>query len=164
MRFTLTGALVLLAFVLSAQHSTPDTVKAFFTTEKIEFDGKLSEEVWNQAQHISNFTQRELNFGQPSTEQTEVAVIYTKLGIYIGVWAYQKDPKSVISKFLQRDFDFESDDNFKIIISPFNDRRNGYEFIINPLGARADLLVSGAEDSNIDWNGSVGMPKLLLLM
>lgn len=153
MRFTLTGALVLLALVLSAQHSTPDTVRALFTTEKIEFDGKLSEEVWNQAQHISNFTQRELDFGQPSSEQTEVAVIYTKLGIYIGVWAYQKDPKSVISKFLQRDFDFESDDNFKIIISPFNDRRNGYEFIINPLGARADLLVSSAEDSNIDWNG-----------
>ncbi|MFZ1806091.1 MAG: DUF5916 domain-containing protein [Cyclobacteriaceae bacterium] len=137
---------------LLAQHSQPDTIKAFLSDE-INFDGNLTEPAWSQATHISNFTQRELDFGQPATEHTEVAVVYTDLALYIGVWAYQKDPKSIVAKFLQRDFDFDTDDNFKVILSPFNDRRNGYEFVINPLGARADLLVSGNESSNIDWNG-----------
>lgn len=40
----------------------------------------------------------------------------------------------------------------RVLISSFNDRRNGYLFIINPNGARADLQVSGDND-NIDWNG-----------
>ncbi len=71
----------------------------------------------------------------------------------MGVWCYQQDAKKINAKFLQRDFNYEADDNFQVIISPFNDRRNGYLFVINPLGARADLLVSGGEEANIDWNG-----------
>lgn len=138
---------------LQAQHSQPDTLLAHFISNELEFDGKLTEAVWENAKRINNFTQRELHIGEPCTEVTEVAIVYTKLALYIGVWAYQQDANSIVAKFLQRDFDFDSDDNFKIILSPFNDGRNGYEFIINPLGARADLLVSGAEDNNIDWNG-----------
>jgi hypothetical protein len=138
---------------LQAQHSIPDTVAAEFITTKIDLDGKLVEPEWQTATHINNFTQRELDFGEPSSEKTEVAIVYTKTAIYIGVWCYMQEPEKIVAKFLQRDFDFGSDDNFRIIISPFNDKRNGYEFIINPLGARADLLVSGQESSNIDWNG-----------
>ncbi len=144
---------IALPCLLFGQHSQPDTLLAYYSSDKIDFDGQLDEPQWNEAMRISNFTQRDLNFGEPCTERTEVAVIYTNLAMYIGVWAYQQNPKTMIAKFLQRDFDFDTDDNFKVIISPFNDRRNGYEFVINPLGARADLLVSGNEDSNIDWNG-----------
>lgn len=138
---------------LSAQHSLPDTVLAQFSTDQLTFDGHLDEPIWDKAVRINNFTQRDLYFGQPCTERTEVAIVYTTLALYIGVWIYQSNPKTIVAKFLQRDFDFDSDDNFKIILSPFNDRRNGYEFVINPLGARADLLVSGNENSNKDWNG-----------
>ncbi len=145
--------LLLLPASLIAQHALPDTVNAYFADSKITFDGNLTDSVWSKAQRISNFTQRDLNFGQPCTEQTEVAVVYTQLALYIGVWAYQRDPQTIVAKFLQRDFNFSTDDNFKLIISPFNDKRNGYEFVINPLGARADMLVSSAEDANINWNG-----------
>lgn len=144
---------LLLSNLLAAQHSSPDTLVTYFTTSHIEFDGNPSEEVWQQATRIGNFHQRELNFGEPVSERTEVAAVYTPVALYIALWAYQKDPSTIVAKFLQRDFEFDADDNFKIILSPFNDRRNGYEFIINPFGARADLLVSGAEESNIDWNG-----------
>ncbi len=139
--------------MLTAQHSKPDTVTAIYVNEKIIFDGNLTDSAWSKAPRIETFTQRDLNFGEPCTERTEVAIVYTPQTLYIGVWAYQQDPHSVIAKFLQRDFDYNSDDNFKIIISPFNDKRNGYEFVINPLGARADMLVSSAEDVNLDWNG-----------
>ncbi len=145
--------LALTPILLCAQHSSPDTVTALYSEEHIIFDGKLNESVWSNTKRIDNFTQRDLNFGEPCTERTEVAVVYTKLALYIGFWIYQSDTKAIIAKFLQRDFDYETDDNFKVILSPFNDRRNGYEFVINPLGARADLLVSGNENSNIDWNG-----------
>jgi DUF1365 family protein len=138
-------------FIAIAQHSSPDTINAI-TIDKVTFDGKLNEPFWQNAQAINNFTQRELDFGKPATEKTKVAVVYDKLALFIGVWCYQS-PEKIIAKFLQRDFDYDTEDNFEVIISPFNDKRNGYLFVINPNGARADLLVSGQESSNINWNG-----------
>ncbi len=135
-----------------AQHSLPDTIHAIVINEKINFDGKLTEPIWTTAPAINNFLQRELDFGKPSTEQTKVAIVYDNLALYIGVWCFQASGK-IVAKFLQRDFDYNTEDNFEVIISPFNDKRNGYLFIINPNGARADLLVSGQESSNINWNG-----------
>src|SRR5438067_8370670 len=88
-------------FVSVAQHSSPDTIQAI-TVDKINFDGKLTEPFWLTAPAVSNFTQRELNFGKPSTEQTKVAIAYDNLALYIGVWCYQSRDK-ITAKFLQRD-------------------------------------------------------------
>jgi len=136
-----------------AQKSEPSNINAYKTTEKIKFDGELTESVWQNTPHISNFTQRDLNYGEPITEKTEVAVIYDKNTLYIGIWCYQTDASKIVAKNMNRDFDYRSDDNFQILISPFNDNRNGYLFVINPNGARADIQVYGGEDGNEDWNG-----------
>ncbi len=154
--FRISGALIFLITSFNsanAQHSYPDSIIATYITEKINFDGNPNETIWQSAHFISNFTQRELHFGQPSSEKTKTAIVYDNLALYIGVWCYQQDVKKINAKFLQRDFDYENDDNFQVIISPFNDKRNGYLFVINPLGARADLLVSGGEEGNKNWNG-----------
>jgi hypothetical protein len=152
------GKIIILVLLFSilfgkaiAQHSSPDTIRAI-TVDKINLDGKLTEPVWLTAPSVNNFTQRELDFGKPSTEQTQVAIVYNNLALHVGVWCYQKR-ETIVAKFMQRDFDFDTEDNFEVIISPFNDKRNGYLFVINPNGARADALVSGQESSNINWNG-----------
>lgn len=145
--------LLLLPFISFSQKSFPDSLLAFPVIQTIKFDGKPDDFVWQKAEHINNFTQRELDFGKPATEKTEVAVIYDKLAIYIGVWCYQKDASAISAKYMQRDFNYDEDDNFKIALSSFNDKRNGYLFVINPNAARADLLVSGNEQANKDWNG-----------
>jgi hypothetical protein len=137
---------------VKAQRSFPDTLTAYRTNTPINFDGNPDDSVWQSVTHISNFTQRELNFGQPASERTETAVLYDKNNLYIGVWCYQKEPEKIVAKFMQRDFDYQNDDIFGVVISPFNDGRNGYMFVINPNGARADLQVSW-ENDNIDWNG-----------
>lgn len=133
-----------------AQQTTLDTIQVSLAAEKILLDGKLTERVWQSAQTITNFTQRELDFGKPSTEPTKVALVYDNLALYVGVWCYQKN--NIRAKYMQRDFYYSEDDNFQVALSPFNDRRNGYLFVINPNGARADLLISGNEEANQDWN------------
>jgi Domain of unknown function (DUF5916) len=133
-----------------AQRSNPDTIQAIFTSQTPVLDGKLTEEIWQTAPVINSFTQRELDFGKPSTETTKVSIVYDKLAMYIGVWCYQKN--NIRAKYMQRDFFFSEDDNFQVALSPFNDKRNGYLFVINPNGARADLLISGNEEANQDWN------------
>jgi hypothetical protein len=118
----------------------------------INFDGNPNDSLWNSAQRISNFTQRELHFGEPASENTETAILYNNFNLYIGVWCYMQHPEKIVAKFMSRDFDYENDDVFGVLISPFNDGRKGYLFIINPNGARADLQVSW-ENDNLDWNG-----------
>ena len=136
-----------------SQKSFPEFVRTLEINEPIKLDGKLDEDAWNKAIRISNFTQRELDFGKPASEKTEVAILYDKFSLYIGIWCYQKDPKQIKAKYMQRDFLYDEDDNFKIALSPYSDRRNGYLFIINPNGARADLLISDNDQGNEDWNG-----------
>ena len=137
----------------NAQFNHADTIFATALSNGIVLDGKLDETAWTKALPIENFSQRELDFGMPATEITRTAVVYDETAIYIGLWCYQKGLKSIHAKFMQRDFDYDQDDNFQVAISTFNDRRNGYLFVINPNGARADLLISGNEEANKDWNG-----------
>jgi len=153
MRILLALVFVWSHIFLFAQHSTPDTLRAYRISEKMKFDGNLSEEFWQKAQHISNFTQRDLNYGEPVSEHTEVAVAYDNNTLYLGIWCYQKDASKIVAKNMNRDFDYRSDDNFQTVISPFDDNRTGYLFVINPNGARADIQVYGGEDGNEDWNG-----------
>jgi len=135
-----------------AQSSEPRAIKAYKVNQDIMFDGVLSDSIWQKVPHISNFTQRDLDFGKPVTERTEVAVIYDKHALYFGVWCYQKDASKIVAKNMKVDFNYREDDNFQIMISPFNDNRNGYLFVTNPNGARCDVQIYGGEDGNKDWN------------
>src|SRR5437868_5044623 len=99
--------------IINAQHNSPDTIIANHVTEKIDFDGKLSELFWQKVSYVNNFTQRELDYGKPSTEQTKVAIVYDDLALYIGIWCYQKQ-NTIRAKFLQRDFDYDQDDLFAV--------------------------------------------------
>jgi len=55
---------------------------------------------------------------------------------------------------MARDFRWGSDDNIEIMISTFNDNRNGYLFVTNPNGALADVWVGDeGKDFNKSWNG-----------
>jgi len=140
--------------VVHSQTSDPNTVKTQRIITKIKLDGRLDEEAWSQIQKISNFTQRELKEGDPVTERTEVGIVYTEKALYIGVWCYDSEVDKIVHKEMKRDFSYGTEDNFKIIIDTYHDRRNGYLFVINPNAARADMLITNEGKSvNKDWNG-----------
>jgi len=148
--------IVLLSKVLisSAQTSKPDTIITCFTQDPVHLDGKLDEPVWQQAMHISNFTQRELNVNEPATERTEVAIVYTSKTLYIGFWGYDREPDKLVAREMKRDFSWGQEDNFELIIDTYNDDRNGFLFVINPNAARADAQVlDNGESFNIYWDG-----------
>lgn len=147
-------AILLASNNLMGQHSKPDSIKAFFSNEQIKLDGQLNEACWVNAPAIENFTQREQNEGAPATEKTKIAVVYNTNEIYFGIWCFDSDPSKISAQQMARDFSWKSDDNIEIIISTFNDNRNGYLFATNPNGAMADVWVSDeGKSNNKDWNG-----------
>jgi len=145
---------LILPFSNFAQHSQPDTLNAFYYEGKIKLDGKMNEVCWTNAISIQNFTQREQNEGEPATEETKIAVVYNTNQIYFGIWCYDSEPNKISAQQMARDFNWRSDDNIEIMISPFNDNRNGYLFVTNPNGAMADVQVGDeGKDWNKNWNG-----------
>lgn len=138
------------------QSSEPHIIRALPVISPIKLDGFLDEKAWSQTQKISNFSQRELNEGRLVTERTLVGLVYTQKSLYIGVWCYDSEPDKLVAKEMKRDFNYYSEDNFKIIIDTYHDRRNAYLFIINPNGARADIL-STDEGRNTNQLESVSL-------
>ena len=139
---------------LGAQVSKPDTIYAMRISSDIRIDGKLNEPEWQKVQHISNFTQRELNEGEPASEKTEVAVLYNDKYLYIGVWCFDSKPNRIVAREMERDFKHWAEDNFEIVIDTYKDNRTGFLFIINPNGAKSDALVaSNGSEINRDWDG-----------
>ena len=136
------------------QHSKPNTLIALEYNKLIKVDGKLNEPCWLNAPTIENFTQREQNEGEPATEKTKIAVVYNTTEIYFGIWCYDSEPDKISAQQMARDFSWRSDDNVEIMLSTFNDNRNGYLFVTNPNGALADVWVGDeGKEWNKDWNG-----------
>ncbi len=147
-------SLLFLSNIILAQVSQPNNISAFKINKSIKLDGSLNEDCWQKALKISNFTQRELQEGQPASEKTEVAIVYTQETMFIGIWCFDSESDKLIAKEMKRDFDYWKEDNFEIIFDTFLDKRNGYVFVVNPNGARCDVQVSNQGESfNRDWNG-----------
>lgn len=88
MKWLISAFILICTTEFYTQTSKPDTIVAHYSRESIQVDGKLDENAWQQARHIHNFTQRELNVGEPGTERTEVAIVYTA-ETFIGFWGTQ---------------------------------------------------------------------------
>ncbi len=123
-----------------------------------KLDGTLNDPLWQGAEPITDFRQREPYEGRPATERTEVRVLYTRHEVYFGIACYDSDPKSIVATELRRDLPQTLDDSFEILIDSTHDRRNAYVFQINPLGAQVDGLITEegrAENQDFDpgWDG-----------
>src|SRR5207249_1911695 len=76
----------------------------------------LDDPLWQLANPISDFRQREPYEGRSPTEKTEVRVLYTRHKVYFGVICYDSEPKSIVATELRRDLPQDLDDYFEILI------------------------------------------------
>jgi len=138
-------------------------VEARRTNAAPAIDGVLDDAAWRASTVVDSFTQQEPSEGAPATERTEVRVLYDPNHLYIGVHAFDADPRGVIATEMRRDSpQLLQEDNFQIILDTFRDSRSGYMFVTNPLGAKLEQQVfedgggnAGGAGANInrDWNG-----------
>ena len=99
--------------------------------------------------------------GEPATYDTEVKLLYDDRALYIGVFAKDPEPGQIIVNELRKDFNTGNADGFQVVIDTFHDQRNGYQFAINPSGAKWDSQMSNeGRDQNQNWDGiwDVGDP------
>jgi hypothetical protein len=119
----------------------------------VRMDGKLEESCWSLAQPASGFVQSVPDTRKPSSERTEVRVLYDSERLYFGAWCFARDAKSIRYYEYFRDFGVYNTDTFEIALDTFHDRRNCFAFATNPLGAMLDLEYSNnGGTSNRNWD------------
>ena len=116
-------------------------------------DGLLDDPVWKNAALIDDLTQVEPIEGAAPSQRTEVRILYDSNFIYFGIRCFDTEPDKIIAKQLQRDADLGPDDRVLIVLDPYFDHRNGYFFVVNPLGVRRESLIENNSSVRDDWDG-----------
>ncbi len=150
-------ALALVAGRAAAQPPPDDadekTVRIQRAAEPPVIDGELNEEIWVRAPLVDDFHQvTPVEFESPS-ERTEVFVLYDRDALYIGARLYDAEPELINARILRQGQNINSDDRFFVHIDPFNNRRSGYLFGVNPNGVRYDGVFEGVTQRQFDWDG-----------
>jgi len=98
---------------------------------------------------ITGFIQNTPNDGQPATEETEVWLGHTKTALYFVFICHDHRPDGIRGHLARRE-NVLTDDNVSVLLDPFQDRRKGVLFTVNPAGVQADG--AWTEFSNPDYS------------
>ena len=129
------------------------TLRAFPLAEPLTVDGVLDDPVYDQVPAAGGFLQQEPNAGAPASEDTRVWVLYDAENLYIAARLEEDHPERLMASEMRRDHrSIGWNDSFQIIIDTFYDRRNGFLFHTNALGALFDAQVTDERNTNSDWN------------
>jgi uncharacterized protein DUF5916/cellulose/xylan binding protein with CBM9 domain len=138
------------------QVSGPDgrrSVTAIQARAPIVLDGALDEEAWRTAEPAVDFVQAEPHEGQPATETTEVRLAFDSDALYIGVLCHDATPGALIVNEIRKDFTPGEQDTFEVMLDTFADRRNGFVFATNAVGAKSDTqFANEGRDVNANWD------------
>ena len=131
--------------------------EAYRTYQSIEIDGEFNEEDWQNAKSITRLIQYEPAEGELISQPTEIRILYDAKEIYFGFTCFDSDMSKMVANEMRRDGSgrdgLRENDHVSILLDTYNDRRNGFYFRVNPLGAKEDIaLINSGESRNQAWD------------
>lgn len=99
-------------------------------------DGRPDEEAWKQAAVFKDFYQTYPGNNTSPSKPTEFMMMYDEKNLYVA-WKCWDDKDKIRATVAKRDNVF-SEDNVRMWLDTFNDRRRAYVIGFNPLGIQAD--------------------------
>jgi Domain of unknown function (DUF5916) len=158
----LPGAMLLLCLNSIAQ--SPDSkqppehkqLTAKRTAASIKLDGLTDEAAWKDATAALGFTEfRPTPFRkEDEANRTEVYMLYDNDGIYLGGYCHERTKDSISTELRGRD-GFGNNDWIGFVFDTYNDKINGFEYFVTPLGEQMDSKVSPSQNGNnedFSWN------------
>ncbi|HZI29891.1 MAG TPA: hypothetical protein VFD64_17100, partial [Gemmatimonadaceae bacterium] len=119
------------------------TVRAIKLTSPLKVDGVLNEEVYTREKPFGGLIQVTPKYGEQQTERSDVWITYDDTHIYLSCRCYDSAPPGEwIINELRRDTNgLRQNDHIGAMFDTFYDRRSGFGFYTNALGARADYSI-----------------------
>ena len=143
--------LVVLNAPIAAQSRSTRVVQAVRTRGSVVLDARFDEPDWARAPKADSFVQRAPHEGQPSTERSEVRLLYDDDALYVAATLYDSRPESVFSVLGRRDSDTPSDEFF-VALDSYHDRRSAFLFSVTPYGVQSDRKLWGEFGIDPNWN------------
>ncbi|HSJ07923.1 MAG TPA: DUF5916 domain-containing protein [Longimicrobiales bacterium] len=115
-------------------------------------DGRLDDEVWQQAPAAADFRQLRPRPGEMASQRTQAWVAYDDEAVYVAIRAHDTAPDSIASQLARRDATGIYSDWVDVIIDSFHDRRTAYRFTVNPHGVKKDVLHYNDTQEDLSWD------------
>ena len=116
-------------------------------------DGRLDDEAWKQGEWAGNYIQQMPTEGAPTSQPTELKILYDQRNVYFAIRAY--DDPSKVQRYPGRrdDFNQYAVDVVGVCFDSYNDKRTGFEFDLTAGGSKIDLILgNGAEEWDTSWD------------
>lgn len=136
---------------IPAEKASPITIP--ITQASIVIDGRLDEPAWQTAAVFKDFYQTNPGNNTAPSRPTEVYMFYDEKHLYIGFKCWDERDK-VRATVAKRDNVF-GEDNVRVWLDTFNDRRRAYVLGFNPLGIQQDGIYT--EGSGSDFSVDIVM-------
>ena len=146
---------LLLAFLflgLGAQNLPKSAFVPALPDEGMRVDGALTEPQWDTAAQLAPL---ECYFPEPMITpegiSDDVRLFYTEKGLYIS-FEFTDHTASVLSQLTPRDRVNANTDWAQIIINPFNDGSNDFNFYLSAAGVQGDSRATNDDNEDGSWN------------
>ena len=116
-------------------------------------DGQLDDAAWTQAAVVSDLHQLDPIEYSEATEDSYFYVIYDKDALYVAARFQDSRPDLVVANILRQGASIQNDDQLVLILDPYNNGREGYQFQLNPNGVRREGLFVGPNQMQWNWSG-----------
>jgi hypothetical protein len=130
------------------------TVRAIKLTAPLKLDGVLDEEVYSREAPFDGMLQVAPDYGAPASERSDIWITYDDQYMYLTCRCWDASPPEqwVVNELRRDTGGLRNNEHIGVMFDTFHDRRSGFAFYTNPLGARADYSVVDEGGSNTDWN------------
>jgi len=146
-------AVSLCLVALGAQAQQQSQFPAVFTETPPVIDGDIADAAWDTASVVDRFHQVEPIEFDPATDRVVVRVLYDEQFLYVAADITMVDVGDLTAFKLAQGTSGFTDDEFAVIVDPYNNQRSGYQFGLNPNGVRREGIFDGPGRLNTDWQG-----------
>lgn len=129
------------------------TLRAVRLDAPLVLDGRIDEPIYEHTPPIQGFIQQVPVEGAPASETTQAWILFDDANFYFSGRFFDSHPERIIANEMRRDSVniFNGGDSITLILDTFHDRRNGFLFQTNPLGALRDQAVADGQYIE-SWN------------
>src|SRR5262245_53315748 len=129
------------------------TMRAVRIDKPLKIDGQLDEEVYRDVPPAGDFIMQEPREGEEATEPTDTWVFFDSENLYIAARCWEDHPERwVVTELRHDNNNIIENENVSVALDTFHDRRNGFFFQTNPLGALREQAFTDEGNPNSNWN------------
>ncbi|MCF8370722.1 MAG: carbohydrate binding family 9 domain-containing protein [Bacteroidales bacterium] len=144
-------AFCLILFGVFGQQAAPKNLDALRIDSKISIDGSLDEDAWKSAESATDFRIYEPTPGEPSSQRSDVKVLYDDKNVYIGAMLFDASGKNIMTELTPRDNDNPNADVFVFEVNPYHDGQNAFFFKVTASNVQIDYKINSGE-VDYSWN------------